>query len=63
MKIAIYTFDICPVYRQGTRGEHREIEVSEQLWGEYIEELDRLQVLLTEIERLVYEQAVDRRRT
>ena len=60
MKIAIYAFDICPVYREGKRGEH-EIEVSPGLWREYVEALDRFQILLTEIEQLVYAQAVARR--
>jgi hypothetical protein len=61
MRVAIYAFDLCPVYREGRRGRHREIEVSEELWREYVEALDRFQVLLTEIEQLVYAQAVARR--
>jgi hypothetical protein len=61
MKTAIYTFDICPVYREGRRGEYPEIEVSEELWREYVAALDRFEELLGEIERLVYVQAADRR--
>jgi hypothetical protein len=57
MKISIYPFDICPVYGEGRRGEYPEIEVSEQLWREYVETLDRFQELLGEIERLVNAQA------
>jgi hypothetical protein len=57
VKIAIYTFDICPAYREGKRGEYPEIEVPEELWREYVEALDRFQKLLVEIQQLVYAQA------
>ena len=61
MKIAICTFDICPAYMAGRPGEHPEIEVSEELWREYVGAFDRFQELLAEIKRLVYAQAVDAR--
>jgi hypothetical protein len=62
MKIAIYAFDICPVFREGRHAgsEYPEIEVSERLWREYVGTLDRFQELLGEIEQLVYAQAASR---
>ena len=61
MKITIYAFDICPVYREGRRGDYREVQVPEALWREYVGTLDRFQQLLVEVERLVYTQAADTR--
>jgi hypothetical protein len=61
VKIAIYTFDICPVYREGRRGEYPEFEVSEELWQEYGTALNRFQELLVEIDWLVRAQAANRR--
>jgi hypothetical protein len=63
MRIAIYAFDICPVYREGRQegSEYPEIEAPEELWREYVAALDRFQQMLVEIEQLVYTQTANRR--